>query len=152
MFLFFVESVITLFCPVSITTWWWLPQLLHQPQRRPLRITTCSSTASSHTAPLRCYGSSQAHPGAARWQPPMEAATVAAPVVWYPPAVCGTVRKTESETETGTATASLDCRGPRWKLQRRQPFMAQYLTLSLLTRSTLDWKTRESSRTEVLCK
>lgn len=131
-----VVLMITLFCPVSITTWWWLPQQLHLPQ--PQKITTFYSTVFFPTAPPQCYGSSQAHPGAAHWQPPMEAAIVAAPVVWCPPAVCGTATKTESETETETATPSQDCRGPQWKLQRRPPFMAPYLTLSLLTRSTLN--------------
>lgn len=145
-----VVLTVILFCPVSITTWWWLPQQLHQ--RQPQRTTTCSSTVSCPTARLRCYGSSRAPRGAARWLPPTEAATVVAPVVWCLPAVCGTATKTESETETGTATASQDCQGPRWKLQRRRPFMAPYLTLSLLTRSTQNWKTRETSRTGVLCK
>lgn len=142
--------IFALLCSVSITTWWWLQQQLLQPQ--PQRTTTCCSTVSCPTAPLRCYGSSRAPPGAAHWQPPTEAVTVAAPVVWCLPAVCETATKTESETETGTATPSQDCQGPQWKLQRRQPFMAPYLTLSLLTRPTENWKTRETSRTGVRCK
>lgn len=137
-----VVWMITLFCELfSITTWWWLLQRLHLPQLQ--KITTCYSTVSFPTAPLRCYGSSRGRPGAVHWQPPMEAAIVAAPVVWCPPAACGTATKTGSETETGTATPSQDCQDPRWRLRRRRPFMAPYLTLSLLTRSTLNWKTRE---------
>lgn len=131
-----VLLIIAVSCPVSITTWWWLLQRLHRPQ--PQRITTCYSIVSFPMGRLRCYGNSQAHLGAARWQPPMEAAIAAAPVVWCRLAVCGTVTKTESETETGTATPSQDCRGPRWKLQQRQPFMAPYLMLSLWTRSSLN--------------
>lgn len=124
--------MVTLLCPVSITTWWWPPQ--QQPQRLPQRTTTCSWTASC-PIPLRCCGSSRAPRGAARWPPLTEAATVAAPAAWCLPAACGTTTKTESGT--GTGTTSQDCPGPRWKLQRRRrPFMAPYLTLSLLTRST----------------
>lgn len=139
----------TLLCPFSITTWWWLLRQLHQRQR----TMTCFSTVSCPTAPLRCCGSSRAPQGAARWQPPTEAATVEAPAVWCLPAACETATKTERETGTGTAIPSQDCQGHRWKLQRRrQPSMAQYLTLSLLTRPPQNWKTREKSRTEILCK
>lgn len=115
-------------CLASITTWWWPLR----PPRRPLlqRTTTSCSTVSCRTAPLRCCGSSRARLEAARWPPRTGAATAEAPAAWCRPAACGT----ETESETGTTTASQDCRGPRWKLRRR-PFMAPYLTLSPLTRT-----------------
>lgn len=154
--LFHVVVCLTFNChfflfPVSITTWWWLLQQLHQ--LRPQRIMTCSSTVTCRTAPPSSYGSSQERLQTAHWLLPTEAATAAAPVVWCLPAVCGTATKTGSETETGTAMPFQDYQGPPWKQQQlQQPFMVLYLTLSLLTRSTRNWKTRETSRTGVLCK